>query len=48
MFVDLNAPLRQGEQVPVTLTFERAGEIKAMFDVQAVGAQAPAPGIPEA
>lgn len=48
MFVDLNAPLRQGEQVPVTLTFERAGAIKAMFDVQAVGAQAPAPGIPEA
>jgi len=48
MFVELNAPLRQGEQVPVTLTFERAGAIKAMFDVQAVGAQAPAPGIPEA
>jgi hypothetical protein len=48
MFVDLNAPLRQGEQVPVTLTFERAGAIKAMFSIQAVGAQAPAPGIPEA
>jgi hypothetical protein len=46
MFVDLNAPLRQGEQVPVTLTFERAGAIKAMFDVQAMGAQVPAaPGI---
>jgi copper(I)-binding protein len=49
MFVDLNAPLRQGEQVPVTLTFERAGEIKALFDVQGMGAQSPAaPGIPEA
>ena len=46
MFVDLNAPLRQGEQVPVTLTFERAGAIKAMFDVQAVGAQAPLPAFP--
>jgi copper(I)-binding protein len=43
MLVDLNAPLRQGEQVPVTLSFERAGEIKALFDVQGVGAQAPAP-----
>jgi copper(I)-binding protein len=42
MFVDLNAPLRQGERVPVTLTFERAGAIKTMFDVQAMGAQAPA------
>ena len=47
MFVELNQPLRQGAQVPVTLTFERAGAIRAMFDVQAVGAQAPAaPGIP--
>ena len=47
MLVELNQPLRQGAQVPVTLTFERAGAIRAMFDVQAVGAQAPAaPGIP--
>lgn len=46
MFVGLNAPLRQGEQVPVTLTFERAGAIKVVFDVQAVGALAPdAPAI---
>jgi copper(I)-binding protein len=43
MLVELNAPLRQGEQVPVTLTFERAGEIKALFDVQGMGAQVPAP-----
>ena len=42
MFVELNAPLQQGEQVPVTLKFERAGEIKALFEVQGVGAQAPA------
>jgi copper(I)-binding protein len=42
MLLDLNAPLRQGEQVPVTLTFERAGAIKVLFDVQGVGAQAPA------
>ena len=43
MLVDLNAPLRQGEQVPVTLTFERAGEIEAVLEVQGLGAQAPAP-----
>jgi copper(I)-binding protein len=51
MFVDLNAPLRQGVQVPVTLNFEHAGAIKAVFDVQGMGAQAPAapaaPAIPE-
>lgn len=43
MFVELKAPLEQGEQIPVTLTFEHAGEITALFDVQGVGAQAPAP-----
>jgi copper(I)-binding protein len=42
MFVDLAAPLRQGERVPVTLKFEHGGEIKALFEVQGVGAQAPA------
>jgi copper(I)-binding protein len=42
MFVELNAPLRQGERVPVTLRFEHAGEIKAWFEVQGLGAQAPA------
>jgi periplasmic copper chaperone A len=43
MLVELDAPLRQGEQVPVTLTFERAGDIEAVLEVQALGAQAPAP-----
>lgn len=42
MFLELNAPFRQGERVPVTLKFEHAGEIKALFEVQGVGAQAPA------
>ena len=42
MLLDLNAPLKQGEQVPVTLTVERAGAIEVLFDVQGVGAQAPA------
>jgi copper(I)-binding protein len=43
MFLELNAPFRQGERVPVTLNFEHAGEIKALFEVQGVGAQAPGP-----
>ena len=48
MLLDLNAPLRQGERVPVTLQFEHAGEIKALFEVQGVGAQAPsAEGVSE-
>lgn len=41
MLVGLNAALHQGDQVPVTLSFERAGDVKITLDVQAVGAQAP-------
>ncbi|UVO28358.1 copper chaperone PCu(A)C [Bradyrhizobium arachidis] len=43
MLVGLNTPLHQGDQVPVTLSFERAGDVKVTLDVQAVGAQAPEP-----
>jgi periplasmic copper chaperone A len=39
MFMDLNAPLRQGERVPVTLAFEHAGDISIAFDVESLGAQ---------
>jgi copper(I)-binding protein len=38
MFVELKAPLKQGEKVPVILRFEKAGEIKADFAIEAVGA----------
>lgn len=41
MFEGLKAPLHQGDQVPVTLSFEHAGEVKVTLDVQAIGAQAP-------
>ncbi|SFI72131.1 Copper(I)-binding protein [Bradyrhizobium sp. cf659] len=41
MFIGLDAPLRVGDQVPVTLSFEHAGEVKVTLDVQAIGAQAP-------
>ena len=44
MLMDLKGPLKQGEKVPVTLEFEKAGKVKLSFDVQGVGAQAPAGG----
>jgi len=41
MLMDLKNPLKQGDKVPVTLEFEKAGKVKLSLDVQAVGAQAP-------
>lgn len=38
MFMELKAPLKQGGKLPVTLRFEKAGEIKADFAIEAVGA----------
>jgi hypothetical protein len=42
MLLDLKAPLKQGDNVPLTLQFEKAGKVQVTFDVQAVGAQTPA------
>jgi copper(I)-binding protein len=42
MLMELKAPLKQGQSVPITLTFEKAGAVKVSFDVLAVGAQGPA------
>ena len=42
MMSDLKGPLKQGEKLPVTLEFEKAGKVKLSLDVQGVGAQAPA------
>ena len=42
MLMDLKSPLKQGDKLPVTLEFEKAGKIKLTFDVQGIGAQAPA------
>jgi copper(I)-binding protein len=42
MLLGLKSPLKQGEKVPVTLEFEKAGKVKLSLDVQGVGAQAPA------
>lgn len=44
MLMDLKKPLKQGDKVPVTLEFEKAGKATLSLDVQGVGAQAPAGG----
>ena len=41
MFIGLKQPLALGSKVPVTLKFERAGEIKVEFDVTS---RPPSPG----
>jgi hypothetical protein len=38
MLMQLKAPLKKGDKVPVTLAFEKAGEVKVTLDVQGVGA----------
>jgi hypothetical protein len=40
------APLKQGQKVPVTLEFEKAGKVDVTLDVQAVEAQSPAAARP--
>jgi periplasmic copper chaperone A len=42
MMTDLKNPLKQGDKVPVTLEFEKAGKVRVTFEVQGVGAQGPA------
>ncbi|MDE2064634.1 MAG: copper chaperone PCu(A)C, partial [Bradyrhizobium sp.] len=44
MIMDLKAPLKQGEKVPLTLQFERAGKVTVTFDVEGIGAMGPAGG----
>jgi copper(I)-binding protein len=41
MMLNPKSPLRQGDKVPVTLEFEKAGNVKVSLDVQGVGGQAP-------
>jgi periplasmic copper chaperone A len=42
MLMDLKSQLKQGDKVPLTLEFEKAGKVALSLDVQGVGAQAPA------
>jgi len=44
MMMDLKSPLKQGDKVPVTLEFEKAGKVTVSLDVAGVGAQGPAGG----
>ena len=46
MMFDLKDPLKQGDTVPVTLKFEKAGEVKVSLAAQGVGAQAPGDAAP--
>ena len=46
MMFDLKAPLKQGDALPVTLEFEKAGKVKISLDVQGIGAQGPAGAAP--
>jgi hypothetical protein len=41
MMFDLKSPLKQGDKVPVTLDFEKAGKVKLSFTVEGVGAPGP-------
>jgi len=41
MFVKLTGPMKQGERVAATLTFEKAGAVEIMFPVAAIGASKP-------
>lgn len=45
MLIDLARPLAAGDKVPLTLTFERAGTVEVVADVESAGARgAPATG----
>lgn len=41
MFIGLKAPLKQGESFPLTLKFEKAGEIRVDVKIESLGAAAP-------
>ena len=42
MLLDLKGPLKQGEKLPITLEFEKAGKVSVVFDVAGIGAMGPA------
>ena len=41
MFVNITRQIKQGETIPVTLTFEKAGEVRADYVVGGLGAMGP-------
>jgi len=44
MMMELKGPLKEGGKVPVTLKFEKAGEVNVTFEIEGIGAMAPASG----
>lgn len=44
MFMDLKAPLKQGEKVKGTLVFEKAGTVEIEYEVAPIGASSPTDG----
>jgi copper(I)-binding protein len=46
MFVKLKAALKEGDKLPVTLTFEKAGKVDTFLHIMAVGADGPDAGAP--
>jgi copper(I)-binding protein len=46
MMQELKGSLKQGDKLPVTLQFEKAGKVQVTFDIQGVGAQAPGGAAP--
>lgn len=43
MLMGLKGPLKEGDRLKVTLTFEKAGPIEVTINVEGIGAQHPAP-----
>jgi copper(I)-binding protein len=48
MFMDLKAPLEKGQNVKVTLEFEKAGKVDVEYTVEAIGASSAGHGPPAA
>lgn len=44
MLMGLKNPLKEGDRVKATLTFEKAGTVEVTINVEGIGAQHPAPG----
>jgi periplasmic copper chaperone A len=42
MFMDLTAPLKEGERLKGTLVFEKAGKVEVDYEVRPIGGQGPA------
>jgi copper(I)-binding protein len=42
MLFDLKSPLKQGDKIPLTLDFEKAGKVAVSLEVEGIGAQSPA------